>query len=115
MTAANPGNVPKVTDVRWSHGPKEPSTIYQRDRLRELLEWEGIRPSEFFGDGFLTIDDLSRWSAHWGISALESAQLAREIEADRREVEDRVEQAAKAAIADFYRSKYPHLRRRYAG
>ena len=113
MTAANPGNVPKVTDVRWSYGPKEASTIYQRERLRELIEWEGIRPAEFVGEGFLTIDDLSKWSAHWGISTLESAQLARQIEADRREVEERVEQRAKAAFAEILRTKYPHLRRRY--
>lgn len=110
----NPANVPKVRDVRWSYAPKEASTRAQQEKLRELLTWENIQPITLFGDGFTSIEDLSKWSAHWGITTLEDWELARNIEAARREVEERLEQETKTAIADFYRAKHPHLRRRYA-
>lgn len=70
-----------------------------------LLEVEGMKAADLYGDGFSSISELSKWAAHWGISLLESRGQARAIEESRREVEDRIEQQMKAYIGAFFRSK----------
>jgi hypothetical protein len=105
MSAANPENVPKVTDMQWSYAPKESSSSNQQYLLQMLLTSEGINPAELYGNGFLSISELSKWAAHWGITLLESRTLARSVNEAREQVEENIEQQMKAYVGNFFRRK----------
>ena len=73
--------------------------------LDDLLCIEEIAPSELYGDGYESLQTLSKWSVHWGIEYLQALGTARAVEeADRAAEEDR-EQAMKAWIAGYYRAR----------
>jgi len=85
MNALNPANVPPVRNVEWIHTPKIGCSFRQRQKLEELLSWEGIKAPDLFGSGFVSISHLSRWAAHWAIEVLESRIEAKAIQEAREE------------------------------
>ena len=103
----DPANVPPLRDVRFAGWTELPPTIKQLVQLQRLLREEGVDPAELFGDGFLSLDALSRWGASWGIGFLTAAQDARYIEGTRRYIErenERVESEwLKSAMAGILR------------
>ena len=83
----NPENVPPITDVRFiGWDQREPSNT-QLWKLRQLLREEGVNAEDLYGDGFSSVDSLSRWGVSWGITYLDAAQEARHIEGTRRYME----------------------------
>jgi len=72
----NPENVPTDDSMRFFFWSKERSTIGQRSYLKVLFRELGVTPEELYGDGFTAIEDLSKWSAHWGIEYMRAAQEA---------------------------------------
>lgn len=113
MNALNPANVPETGDPRWIIASKEKCSSSQRIALVEMLQLEGIHPPDLFGDGYSSIPELSRWAAHWAIDLLESNRLARAVEQQRLEYEERKEEQLKSMIADYFRAKHPSLRSQY--
>jgi len=107
MTPNNPANVPPLNDVRFIGWDKYQCTLRQLGKLRVLLRTEGIQPADLYGDGFTSVEDLSRWGASWGISLLESRAEARWIEHERKRIEweneDRREQAGKKLMGMILR------------
>lgn len=103
----NPGNVPPIRDVRYVAWDESDPSIKQIVKLQALLREEGVDPAELFGEGFTSVDHLSRWSAHWGIRFLSDAQDARYLHAHRerieRESQENREAALKSMIADYFR------------
>lgn len=105
----NPANVPPIRDPRFANWDQLDPTSRQLFTLKRLLREEQIDPAELYGEGFTSVDHLSRWSASWGIGYLDAAQEARYVNQGReriaREREENVEQAMKAMIAMHYRSR----------
>lgn len=103
----DPENVPPIRDVRFAGWNELQPTIRQLVQLQRLLREEGVDPAELYGDGFLSLDSLSRWGASWGIGFLTAAQDARYIEGTRRYIErenERVESEwLKSAMAGILR------------
>jgi hypothetical protein len=102
-----PANVPLPDDVRWELARKEAATLRQLHTLKELASIEGVDLPELYGDGYTDAKELSKWSAHWGVTVLESRMQARAYEEARRAVEERKEQALKSWIAGHYRAQHP--------
>lgn len=101
----NPANVPRTMEPYWIIGSQEPCTFRQQYALKEELGWEGVDPAEFFGDGFSSFSELSKWAAHWALEYLNSARIARGIEQQRRQAVEANEQELKAWIGGYYRRK----------
>ena len=105
----NPANVPPITDVRFAAWDEMDPTARQLTHLRGLLQEERVNPGELYGDGFSSVESLSRWAVSWGIGFLTASQEARWLEAARQRVEqenhERLERMLKASIAAFYRGK----------
>lgn len=103
--AFNPTNVPRQVPTRLQRFmPLEPMTGHQRRLLDDLITYNGIGEESLrvmFGDGFVSLDRLSRWAASWAITVI------RDFE-DRPVDEDA---ALKGHIADHYRARNPELRR----
>lgn len=103
----DPANVPALRDVRFAGWDQQQPTIRQLVQLQRLLREEGVDPAELFGDGFSSLESLSRWGASWGIGFLTAAQDARYIEGTRRYIErenERVESEwLKSAMAGILR------------
>lgn len=114
MSALNPANVPEIVDAQWIIASKQPCSVKQRLNLEQMLQWEGIKPEELFGDGFSSTRELSRWAAHWAISLLEAAMMARSVERQRVEIEERREQSMKSMIANHYRQQMRSAKRFHA-
>ncbi|HEY7822412.1 MAG TPA: hypothetical protein VIG24_06250 [Acidimicrobiia bacterium] len=114
MSALNPANVPAVGEPRWIIASKEECSLSQQQRLRELLRWEGLEPGVLFGDGFSSMQELSRWAVHWAIDLLEAAMMARSVERQRVEYESAKEQAMKSMIANHYRQQMRAAKRHHA-
>mgnify|MGYP003646469924 CR=1 FL=1 len=72
----NPVNVPTENTMRFFFWSKENSTIGQRSHLKVLFGELGVTAEELYGEDFTTLDDLSKWSAHWGIQYMRAAQEA---------------------------------------
>lgn len=102
-----PANVPLPDDVRWELARTEPASVRQIATLKDLARIEGVNLPELYGDGYSNAKELSKWSAHWGITVLESRQEARYYEEARRAVEERKEQALKSWIGSYYRAQHP--------
>lgn len=103
--AFNPMNVPRVVPNRLQRFmPLESITLDQRNLLQDLITWNGIGDESLrvlFGDGYESLDRLSKWAASWAITVI-------------RDFEERVtdaEPALKAHIADHYIARNPELRR----
>ena len=111
ITALNPKNVAKPDDRRWIYATQTEGSKRQHAYLEELLKREGMEAAELFGEGFSSVQELSRWAVHWAIDLLESRSSARYMEKYRQELEEDREQAMKSMIADFFRAKHPELRR----
>ena len=62
--------------MRFFFWSREQSTIGQRSYLKVLFGELGVTPAELYGDGFTALEDLSKWSAHWGIEYMRAAQEA---------------------------------------
>jgi len=103
----DPVNVPRVMDVRYAGWDQLEPTVPQLVKLRTLLRQERVDPAELYGDGFSSLEDLSRWGASWGITFLEAAEQARYVEAQRQRVErenaELLEQSMKGLIAAHFR------------
>jgi hypothetical protein len=95
MSELNPSNVPPVRNIEWAHAGKIGCSFRQRQKLEELLSWEGIKAPDLFGDGFISISYLSRWAAHWAIEMLESRIEAKAIQEAREEFLEAEEQELK--------------------
>lgn len=113
MNSMNPGNVPPVTDPRWLYAVNRECSRKQQEELSERLRWEGMEPADLFGEGFLSIPELSSYAAHWGIELLISRAGARYVEEERQRIEEYKQQQVKRMIADLLRQKNPNLRRDY--
>jgi hypothetical protein len=107
----NPENVPAPLEARWQIATMEPCTFKQIDRLTILLEDEGIRPADLFGNGFTRISEVSKWAAHWAIDVLESRWKVRATDELMREAREDLDWRAKRMIADHYYKMNPNLRR----
>ena len=113
MNIMNPQNVPPVDDARWMYAVDRKVSLRQARELEEQLRFEGMDAAELYGEGFSSLQDLSAWAAHWGISLLHSRSHARHMEAARVAYEADKETRMKSMIADIFRQKNPHLRTRY--
>lgn len=104
-----PDNVPPVNDVRFLGWVNNRITNNQLFLLRKLLREEGVKPEDLYGNGFTSLEDLSRWAASWGISYLDASQEARFMEDYRRRLlqhdEEMRELRLKQFISDHYRGK----------
>lgn len=113
MNSMNPGNVPAVDDARWLFAVDRKVSYRQCRELKDQLKIEGIDAAELYGEGFSSLEELSAWAAHWGISLLHSRSAVRHLEQARRAYEQEKEDRMKAMIADIFRAKNPELRRNY--
>lgn len=113
MNSMNPGNVPPVDDVRWMYAVDRKVSARQMRELEEQLRFEGVDPAELYGEGFSSLEDLSSWAAHWGISLLHSRSKARHVEAARVAYEADKEMRVKSMMASILRERNPHLRPSY--
>ena len=105
MSARNPANVPLATDPRWRIASLDDSSESQRLFLDDLLCREEIEPSALYGDGYESLQALSKWAVHWGIEYLQAAGMARAMQEADRAAADATEQAMKAWIAGYYRAR----------
>ena len=106
----NPGNVPEPQDARWVIAQQEPCTYAQIDALTKIMFDEGIKPAEFFGNGFTRITELSKWAAHWAINYLQDARKAFYLRQEQQDRAAEFEQTVKSNIAEFFYAKNPELR-----
>ena len=104
MNSLNPENVPEVFDPRWMKGNQLKATAAQVRHLSSLLFVENIDAEDFFGEGFTTINELSSWSAHWAITALENMQDERQKQRIEQEYREREEEITKAYFAARFRA-----------
>lgn len=113
ISALNPKHVAKPDERRWIYATQTEGSKRQHDYLQELLKREGIEAADLFGEGFSSLQELSRWAVHWAIDLLESRSSARYMEQYRQELEEDREQQMKSMIADFFRAKHPELRKSF--
>ncbi len=98
IDASNPARTPRQVfyrDQRWM--PLEPATARQVERLRMLLHWTGVKPAEWFGEGYRSVEQLSSWAASCAIADLQS------LDAEQQAEESDVKRAMTRILADKFR------------
>lgn len=103
MSALMPANVPQIDDVRYAGSNKVQASPSQVTALRGGLMAEFLEPADLFGDGFTSLEALSKWAAHWGLTIIQARLEARYIEDQRQAVEEYKEQRMKGMIAQLLR------------
>lgn len=106
----NPANVPPITDMRFNQWDEIKPSIKQKIALQMLLDEEGVSPAELYGEGFTSLEALSRWATSWGITFLQAAQDARYLDMARSRMQQEEEEAREAALKSFIAGHYRQAR-----
>lgn len=102
----NPANVPPVRLFKDVGRDRSPATADQVFRLRELLREEEVDAAAFFGDGFTSVEELSNWSASWGIEVLDSRWQVAWMEEQRQLILEAEERDLKRNMGIILRERF---------